>query len=69
MFMGFNGLEHAVVPKDVALDIRHVRPEWLRALAGVTDVSPPEAPADAAPVEAAPADAPPDAASEPEPST
>jgi uncharacterized protein YaiL (DUF2058 family) len=28
-FMGFNGLEHAVVPKDVALDIQVVKPEWI----------------------------------------
>lgn len=47
-FMGFNGLEHAVVPKDVALDVRQVRPEWLRSLVGVTDVAP-EPPAGDAP--------------------
>ena len=41
-FMGFNGLEHAAIPKDVALDVQQVKPEWLRALAGVTDVNPPE---------------------------
>ncbi|HEY4221023.1 MAG TPA: DUF2058 family protein [Myxococcota bacterium] len=35
-FMGNNGIEHAVVPKDLAQDIAHVKPEWLRALAGVT---------------------------------
>lgn len=39
-FMGFNGLEHGVVPKDVALDLQQVKPEWLRALVGVTDVVP-----------------------------
>lgn len=37
-FMGHNGLEHAVVPADLARDIGHVKPEWLRSLAGVTDV-------------------------------
>lgn len=37
-FMGFNGLEHAVVPVDLARDIAYVKPEWLRSLAGVTDV-------------------------------
>jgi uncharacterized protein YaiL (DUF2058 family) len=38
-FMGYNGLEHAVVPRDVADDIRTVRPDWLRHLAGVTDAA------------------------------
>lgn len=37
-FMGHNGLEHAVVPADLARDIAYVKPEWLRSLAGVTDV-------------------------------
>jgi hypothetical protein len=41
-FMGFNGLEHAVVPADLARDVAHVKPEWLRSLVGVTDVTPPE---------------------------
>lgn len=50
-FMGFNGLEHTVVPRDLALDIQQVKPEWLRALAGVTDQP------DAAAVEAAEASA------------
>lgn len=36
-FMGYNGLEHAAVPKDVADDVRAVKPEWLRHLVGVTD--------------------------------
>lgn len=36
-FMGYNGMEHAVVPKDVADDVRAVRPEWLRHMVGVTD--------------------------------
>jgi uncharacterized protein YaiL (DUF2058 family) len=45
-FMGFNGLEHGVVPKDVALDLQQVKPEWLRALVGVTDVAPPQDAAD-----------------------
>lgn len=40
-FMGYNGVEHAVVPADLAKDIGHVKPEWLRSLAGVTDVAPP----------------------------
>lgn len=40
-FMGYNGVEHAVVPADLARDIGVVKPEWLRSLAGVTDVSPP----------------------------
>jgi uncharacterized protein YaiL (DUF2058 family) len=39
-FMGYNGLEHAVVPRDVADDVRAVRPDWLRHLVGVTDVAP-----------------------------
>lgn len=38
-FMGHNGLEHAVVPADLAKDIAHVKPEWLRSLAGVTDAA------------------------------
>jgi hypothetical protein len=33
VYMGFNGALHAVVPREVALDIHKVRPEWLRALA------------------------------------
>jgi uncharacterized protein YaiL (DUF2058 family) len=36
-FMGYNGLEHAVVPADLAKDVHVVKPEWLRALAGITD--------------------------------
>ncbi len=40
-FMGYNGIEHAVVPKDVADDVRVVRPDWLRLLVGVTDLEPP----------------------------
>lgn len=47
-FMGHNGLEHAVVPADLARDIGFVKPEWLRSLAGVTDV---DTTAPAAPVE------------------
>jgi uncharacterized protein YaiL (DUF2058 family) len=39
LFMGYNGLEHAVVPKDVADDVRVVKPEWLRHLVGVTDAA------------------------------
>lgn len=35
-FMGFNGVEHAVVPADLARDVAHVKPEWLRSLLGVT---------------------------------
>jgi uncharacterized protein YaiL (DUF2058 family) len=48
-FLGFNGLEHAVVPADLARDIAYVKPEWLRSLAGVTDVetTSPSAPAEA----------------------
>ena len=37
-FMGYNGIEHAVVPRDVADDVRAVRADWLRHLVGVTDV-------------------------------
>jgi len=37
-FMGHNGLEHAVVPTDLAKDIQHVKPEWLKSLVGVTDI-------------------------------
>lgn len=40
-FMGYNGLEHAVVPKDVAIEVRVIRPEWMRHLIGVTDIEPP----------------------------
>jgi uncharacterized protein YaiL (DUF2058 family) len=39
-FMGYNGIEHAVVPRDVADDVRAVRPDWLRHLAGITDAVP-----------------------------
>lgn len=54
-FMGHNGLEHAVVPADLARDVLHVKPEWLRALAGVTDVdtTSPDAPSE--PIAAEPA--------------
>jgi len=55
-FMGFNGVEHAVVPADLARDVHAVKPEWLRALAGVTDQQP------QAPAEAPPAATPPDGA-------
>lgn len=56
-FMGYNGLEHAVVPVDLARDIAHVKPEWLRSLAGVTDVetTAPSAPAESIAVSDAPA--------------
>ena len=40
-FVGYNGLEHAVVPADVAVDIKSIRSEWLRHLIGVTDIDPP----------------------------
>jgi uncharacterized protein YaiL (DUF2058 family) len=30
-FMGHNGLEHAVVPADLARDISYIKPEWLRS--------------------------------------
>lgn len=40
-FIGYNGQEHAVVPKDVAVDVRVIKPEWLRHLIGVTDLEPP----------------------------
>ena len=40
-FMGYNGLEHAVVPKDVAIDVRAIKPEWMRHLIGITDIEPP----------------------------
>lgn len=43
-FMGFNGVEHAVVPADLARDIHGVRPEWVCSLLGLTDQ---EAPAEA----------------------
>lgn len=49
-FMGFNGVEHAVVPADLARDIHAVKPEWVRALVGVTDQ---EAPAVASPAPSA----------------
>ena len=60
-FMGFNGVEHAVVPADLARDIHAVKPEWVRALVGVTDQEPPTseaAPSDAAAADATPSDAP-----------
>jgi uncharacterized protein YaiL (DUF2058 family) len=31
-FMSHNGLSHCVVPRDLALDIHQIRPEWLRKL-------------------------------------
>jgi hypothetical protein len=31
-YMSHNGLKHCVVPRDVAIDIGRVRPEWLRHL-------------------------------------
>lgn len=34
VFMSNNGLTHCVVPRDVALDIGAVRPEWVRVLDG-----------------------------------
>jgi hypothetical protein len=40
-FIGYNGQEHAVVPKDVAVDVRAIKPEWLRHLIGITDLEPP----------------------------
>ena len=53
-FVGYNGLEHAVVPADVAVDIKSIKSEWLRHLIGVTDIDPPPVrPADV--VEAEPA--------------
>jgi hypothetical protein len=53
--MGFNGVEHAVVPADLARDIHGVRPEWVCSLLGLTDQ---EAPAEAlAPEATAPAPA------------
>jgi hypothetical protein len=42
-FMGYNGLAQAVVPKDLALDVAAIKPEWLRVLAGVTDQAEPTA--------------------------
>ena len=43
-FMGYNGREHAAVPKDVADDVRAVKPEWVRHLVGVTDLAAVDAP-------------------------
>jgi uncharacterized protein YaiL (DUF2058 family) len=40
-FVGYNGLEHAVVPADVAVDMKIIRAEWMRHLIGVTDIEPP----------------------------
>jgi uncharacterized protein YaiL (DUF2058 family) len=40
-FIGYNGQEHGVVPKDVAVDVRAIKPEWLRHLIGITDLEPP----------------------------
>jgi hypothetical protein len=40
-FVGYNGLEHAVVPADVAVDMKVIRAEWMRHLIGVTDIEPP----------------------------
>lgn len=39
-FVGYNGFEHAVVPGDVAADIKAIKVEWLRHLIGVTDIEP-----------------------------
>ena len=58
-YMSNNGLTHAVVPKDVAKDVHTIRPEWLRVLHGVTDVSSPDdRPGDAVPADPPPSDAP-----------
>ena len=40
-FIGYNGVEHAAVSRDVAVDIHTVKPEWLRHLLGITDVTEP----------------------------
>lgn len=40
-FIGYNGQEHAVVPQDIAVDVRAIKPEWLRHLIGITDLEPP----------------------------
>ena len=40
-FIGYNGQEHGVVPRDIAVDVRAIKPEWLRHLIGVTDLEPP----------------------------
>jgi hypothetical protein len=32
--MSHNGLKHCVVPRDVAHDVGHIRPEWVRHLDG-----------------------------------
>lgn len=43
-FMSFNGLAFCVVPREVALDVHQVRPDWLRALSDFTfDLLPIEA--------------------------
>ncbi|MCC7071515.1 MAG: DUF2058 family protein [Deltaproteobacteria bacterium] len=55
-FMGFNGVEHAVVPADLARDIHTIKPEWVRSLVGVTDADP--AAAVDAPAVASPGDGP-----------
>ena len=39
-FMGYNGIEHGVVPVDVARDIHDIKVEWLRHLIGITDLVP-----------------------------
>jgi uncharacterized protein YaiL (DUF2058 family) len=40
-FIGYNGQEHGVVPRDIAVDVRAIKPEWLRHLIGITDLEPP----------------------------
>jgi uncharacterized protein YaiL (DUF2058 family) len=40
-FIGYNGVEHAVVAADIAKDVRTIKLDWLRHLLGVTDVEPP----------------------------
>jgi hypothetical protein len=56
-FMGYNGLEHAVVTKSVADDVRAIRPDWLRHLAGVTDLATADTDASSAPADTAEASA------------
>lgn len=68
-FMGFNGVEHAVVPADLAKDIHAVKPEWLRALAGVTDQEQPAAEGPTVDEQPAPAEQSATAAAQPEGST
>lgn len=51
-FMSHNGIAHCVVPREVALDVGQVRPEWVRHLDGFEVETKAAAPEGESPVEA-----------------